>query len=246
MDARAPAFGYSAPWGYAATVGWVVVAFVVSAGVAFVCSLLWLGGDFQRATTTPYDGVLVTIGSLSSTPVQIAILAYAAIRKGWPVDQYFSLAMPRAREAGYAVAIMVVVMFALEGTLFLMSQDLVPPFQIDAYRTAKAAGWLPGLFLAVVIFAPVGEEIIFRGFMYRGFARRPGQEPYAIVILAAAWTILHLQYDWVGLLQVFIVGLFFGWVRWATGSTLLTIMLHMLMNLEAMTETLIRVDWMNS
>ena len=30
MDARAPGFGYPAPWGYFATVAWTLLAFVVS------------------------------------------------------------------------------------------------------------------------------------------------------------------------------------------------------------------------
>ena len=98
--------------------------------------------------------------------------------------------------------------------------------------------------MAIVLFAPVTEEIMFRGFVYRGFVRKPSHEPFAIVVLTLSWMLLHVQYDWVGLLQVFIIGLYLGWVRWSTGSTLLTIALHVLMNLEAMIETVIRVEWL--
>ena len=37
--------------------------------------------------------------------------------------------------------------------------------------------------------------------------------------------------------QVFVAGLLLGWMRWATGSTLLTMLLHALINIEGMLET---------
>ena len=37
--------------------------------------------------------------------------------------------------------------------------------------------------------------------------------------------------------QVFAFGVLFGWARWATGSTFLTMMLHAVVNLEGMLET---------
>jgi membrane protease YdiL (CAAX protease family) len=37
--------------------------------------------------------------------------------------------------------------------------------------------------------------------------------------------------------QIFLFGLLLGFMRWASGSTLLTILLHALINLEGMIET---------
>jgi membrane protease YdiL (CAAX protease family) len=143
-----------------------------------------------------------------------------------------------------AIGILIALTVLLEGSLLVFGQDLVPPFQREIYPSAKAAGWLPALLVAIVLLGPAAEEIIFRGFMYRGFVREPGHEPIAILILTLAFTALHaVQYDWIGLLQVFVLGLFLGWVRWSTGSTLLTILLHALVNLEAMTVTALRVEW---
>ena len=48
---------------------------------------------------------------------------------------------------------------------------------------------------------------------------------------------LHLQYDWTGILLIFVVGLFLGWMRWRSGSTLLTFLLHALFNVESTLET---------
>ncbi len=244
MDARAPAFGYGPPWGYVATLAWVVLAFLLSAGAAYFGYAALYGGDIQRAMGGGYDGVLVAISTLIAAPVQIALLVLAVYLRRWPVARYLGLVLPSKRETVAAVGILVGLTIVLEGSLLVFGQDLVPPFQREIYPSAKAAGWLPALLVAIILFGPAAEEIIFRGFMYRGFVRAPGHEPYAILVLTLAFTALHaVQYDWVGLLQVFVLGLFLGWVRWSTGSTLLTILLHMLVNLEAMIVTALRVEW---
>ena len=231
-----------APWGYFLTFVWTVLAFLVSTGAAIVCCFWWFGSDPLRSFQTPYDGVLVSVSTIASIPVQIAMLALAIRLRRWPVAEYLGLVMPRRRDIIRSVALLIVIVGVVEGVLFLLGKDVVTSFQVDSYRTAKAAGWLPGLFAAIVLVAPAGEEIMFRGFLYRGFVRRPGHEPYAIVIITLAWVMLHVQYDWDGLLQVFIIGLLLGWVRWSTGSTALTILMHMLMNLWATIETAVKME----
>ena len=44
------------------------------------------------------------------------------------------------------------------------------------------------LTFAIVIVAPIGEEIVFRGFLYRGLVR-PGREMLAIVVISLAWAL---------------------------------------------------------
>ena len=47
------------------------------------------------------------------------------------------------------------------------------------------------------------------------------------------WTALHLQYDWFFFGEVFSIGLLFGYLRYRSNSTWLTIVLHGLNNLAA-------------
>ena len=65
----------------------------------------------------------------------------------------------------------------------------------------------------------------------------------AILVLALIWSLLHVQYDWFGTAQVFLIGVLFGFVRWRSGSTTLVILLHMLLNLESVVETVIVMGW---
>jgi hypothetical protein len=43
-------------------------------------------------------------------------------------------------------------------------------------------------------------------------------------------------------MQVFAFGVLFGWIRWATGSTILTMLLHALVNLEGVIETVLSLN----
>jgi len=125
---------------------------------------------------------------------------------------------------------------ALEPQLFAVGVNLEGPGLGDR---PGPLGFPP----AVVLVGPLGEEIMFRGFLYRGLVRVHDRPIWGILTISILWTALHVQYDWSGLLQVFLIGLLFGWVRWRSGSTTLTFVLHALMNLESAVETVIKVGW---
>jgi membrane protease YdiL (CAAX protease family) len=228
-------------WGLWTTLAWVLAVFIVSQAITIVALMLldrpaaFMGGAG--------DGRLLALSTLIGIPIQVAMLAFAARCRRWPVNEYLALGWPPRREVVLALVWLVVVGAGLNAVMYLAGHDIVTPWQIEAYRSAQAAGWLPHLFVAVVLFAPVGEEIAFRGFLYRGLAR-PGREVMAIVLIALAWAVIHIQYDWAGILQVFVIGLLLGWVRWRSGSTALPILMHILFNAEATIETVIAVEYL--
>lgn len=231
------------PWGILATVAWLLGAFLVSMLTAAIVYGMWKGGNpAPRAAT--YDGVMIGLGTLASVPVQIAVLSFAAQVRQWTPSSYFALTMPRRGEIVFAVIAVLAVNLAFDALLYVTGRDVVPSFQSEAYQSAKDFGWLAGLTLAIVVVAPIGEELAFRGFLYRGLAR-PGREIAAIGVIAFVWALLHIQYDWLGMIQIFAVGLMLGWFRWASGSTALTILMHCLINVQAMIETAIKVEWLS-
>jgi membrane protease YdiL (CAAX protease family) len=61
----------------------------------------------------------------------------------------------------------------------------------------------------------------------------------AIVASSLVWTAMHLQYDWFFFVEIFTIGLLFGYMRYRSHSTLLTIFLHGLNNLAATVQTLL-------
>src|SRR5262249_4612337 len=112
----------------------------------------------------------------------------------------------------------------------ILGRESIPSFQLEAYRAAQMAGFLPVMWFAFVAAAPIGEEVMFRGFMFRGWAASPLGGPGTVVLTSLLFATMHTQYDWFGVLQTFSMGALFGWLRWRTGSTILTIALHMAIN----------------
>jgi membrane protease YdiL (CAAX protease family) len=77
--------------------------------------------------------------------------------------------------------------------------------------------------------APLSEELLFRGFLLSALTRPLGF--WGAALLAnAPWTALHWGYSSVGLTQVFVIGLFFSWLLWRTGSLRVPILCHAAFN----------------
>jgi membrane protease YdiL (CAAX protease family) len=226
---------------YLATFGWALAAFVVGQIAAWVVLVWWGRGDLGAVLSQPFDGALVTISVFVINPVEVAILVMAVRLKGADPIRYLALVPPRLRSLVIGVAGIVMIIGVTDLLLVANGRALVSTFQEVSYTSAAAEGWLPLLWIATVLVAPAGEEIMFRGYMFRGFVRSERSAWPAIVIIAVLWAVPHLQYDWVGISEIFVAGLFLGWVRWRSGSTLLTFLLHALFNLEGMIETVVQV-----
>ena len=227
---------------YLAAFAWVFAAFFIAQIAAWVALVWWARGDLQAALSQPFDGALVTISVLVLNPVQVAILVMAVRLKGADPIAYLALVPPQLRALAVGVAGIVVIIGLTDLVLVATGRALVSTFQEVSYTTAAAEGWLPLLWFATVLVAPAGEEITFRGFLFRGFVRSERSAWPAIVVIALLWAAPHLQYDWTGISEIFVAGLFLGWVRWRSGSTLLTFLLHALFNLEGMLETVFQVS----
>src|SRR5271166_772512 len=94
-------------WGYWATLGWSIVAFLVGQFVGFGV-LLWLrGGALESILQTPFDGVLVTIFTALSNPVTIGVLAIAVRLARSDLSNYFALKWPAAHELAFGIAALV-------------------------------------------------------------------------------------------------------------------------------------------
>jgi membrane protease YdiL (CAAX protease family) len=227
-------------WGLAATLGFSVLAFVFGQAVGIGALSAAMGSD---SLLTSYNGSAVAISLLVGNPVQIITLALAVRMTGEGVFRYFALNVPRWRDVIIAVAGLVVVILAGDVLTLALGRDLVPPFQLQIYRSARAEGALISLWLALIVVAPVGEELLFRGFLFRGFVREPRDALPGILAIALIWSLLHIQYDWFGAGLVFVIGILFGFVRLYSGSTTLVILLHMLLNLESLLETVVVLGW---
>jgi uncharacterized protein len=227
-------------WGLWATLGFAILAFVL--GQAMGIAVLTMVKNFDPARVD-YDGTAVAVYTLVGNPVEIITLVLATRLSGSDALAYLGLDIPRRRDIAIAAAGLLAVILADDGITLALGKEMVPAFQLELHRTAQAEGTLPWLWVAILVAAPVGEELLFRGFMFRGFVHEPRDALPAILVLALIWSLLHVQYDWLGTAQVFLIGVLFGFVRWRSGSTTLVILLHMLLNLESVVETVFVMGW---
>jgi len=237
--AASSAPGKARPFGPMASIGLTIVLFLIMQGIqAGVVVPLEAARNVARsgdghAGEGSVDGLVLSVATLVSNPIVVAIVALLVWARRYPLRDYLALRLPTMRQAAIAVGGMFVLMAASDSTSYLLGRPIVHSFMIEMYRTSP----LVPLFLAVVIVGAAGEEVLFRGFLYQGIAwSRPG--PLAAILLSALlWAAPHLQYDLYGVATIALVGLYLGAVRFKTGSLLLTILLHGLMNAAGLAET---------
>jgi membrane protease YdiL (CAAX protease family) len=230
-------------WGPLASFAFAFLAFVLGQAVGFAATLA-LVQDFTRATAES-NGTAIAVSTLISNPVQIVTLVLAAQLTGTPAIAYLGVDVPRWRDFALVGAVLLAVIAVADGVTFALGKDVVPAVQIEQFRLAQADGALPWLLLATIVVAPIGEELLFRGFLFRGFVREPQDAWPAVILIALIWSILHVQYDVFTTAVLFLIGVLLGFVRWRTGSTTLAILMHMLLNLESTAETMFVMRWMS-
>ena len=81
--------------------------------------------------------------------------------------------------------------------------------------------------LAIVILAPIAEELFFRGVVFNAYLRERGPR-LAYIGSAALFAVIHLSI--VALLPIFLLGLALAWVYDRTGSLLAPIVMHAVVN----------------
>jgi membrane protease YdiL (CAAX protease family) len=81
--------------------------------------------------------------------------------------------------------------------------------------------------VAVVILAPIAEEIFFRGVVFNAWLREGGRR-WAYIGSAALFAAIHLSL--LSLLPIFLLGLALAWVYERTGNLLAPIAMHATVN----------------
>ena len=88
------------------------------------------------------------------------------------------------------------------------------------------------LFIAVAIIAPIGEELLFRGFFQQALEKHWKDVTRAILITALLFSMIHMNPYWFA--QIYILGVILGFIAWKTQSVLPALILHGMNNTMAM------------
>ncbi len=204
-------------------------------------SVLVGGGRFQSISGLGRNRIqqsAIADGHLVANIAVIAVVILAVTLSRVLLKDYLALRWPswRLLVIGW---VLTVAMLALADFVTTQSgREVIPEVMSDTYANSREAG-MGGFFLlglTLIVIAPLGEEIVFRGFFYRGL--NSGFGPLAaIIVTAACWAALHAQYEPFFMAQIFTYALFLGWMRWQSNSLVLVIFLHALNNALALGQT---------
>lgn len=237
------------PWGFWATTAIGLLAIAVWSAfqlLAASLTLVWLGvggnaSNFEVQTLVSH-AVTISVVTIVSMPAPIAIVAIGARLARCTVRDYLALHSPKRADLILGVLIIVVLLPLGDLSSWLTGRDLIPAAVVEAYRSARTSGTLVLLAAALIVAAPLMEEFLFRGFLFRGYAQSPLGVTGAILLTSAGWAVMHIQYETFYIVQIFLLGCAFGWLRWRSGSTSLTVILHAIVNAAALVQVAFLVE----
>ena len=194
--------------------------------------------DFAGAIHVVGGGLTISLSVIMGLPAVAAALWIATRLSGTPFPDYLALRGTSWKNfliGGVALGILVMGWDLLSRAT---GREVEPGFMAEVLQSARADGALWLLVIAFCVAAPVSEELFARGFLYRGWSETFLRPAGAILLSSAAWTALHLQYDWFFFGEVFSIGLLLGYLRYRFQSTWLTIFVHGLNNLAAVMQSI--------
>jgi membrane protease YdiL (CAAX protease family) len=160
----------------------------------------------------------------------IAVVAFAARMAGGSIPGYLGLTFPRGYELMLGLASPII-------------------FLATYFGVAKLTGlWVGGtptarfeliFLLSTIVVAPLSEELVYRGFLYRGLAQSLFGPCGAVLLISAVFALGHDG----GLIKHFCSGLLYGWLRWFTASTTVPIVGHATNNLAVLVLEAGGVGW---
>lgn len=230
-------------WAFIGTTLWGLLLFgaMFAGQLAVVAWFLIISGepiDTGTLTTLLSNGRIISLSVIMGLPAILIVLWMATRFSRIPFADYLALRWPSWRMLAIGIASLVALMMVWEVISHLAGRESSPGFMMDVLKTARADGALWLLVIAFCVVAPVTEEFFARGFLYRGWSESFLHPAGAILLSSAVWTMMHMQYNWFFLAQVFSIGLLLGYLRYRSGSTWLTVVLHGFNNLAATIQTI--------
>ena len=87
----------------------------------------------------------------------------------------------------------------------------------------------------IVVLAPFGEELLFRGFLQKKLEESWKDITRAVLVTSLFFAFIHMNPVWI--IQIYLLGVILGYLAWKTGSILTSLVLHSLNNGAALVLT---------
>lgn len=227
------------------------LAYYEQAGSLNVATLIMLGSNNGVVVAI---SVVITALAFTLFAVGLVLFKSKTARHGTPhqppsahhwggVWQFFGIKAISVR--GFVVSLIGMIAFMAVSEIILTALDSSPMDFLDGLITDES---LPLLIFAIVVVAPIYEELVFRGLIFGGLLHRHRAEQIPIrlvgftiakstlmasLISSLLFTLVHLQYDLLGMMVIFAMALLFCYIRVKYGLIMVMLM-HMVNNSMAM------------
>jgi membrane protease YdiL (CAAX protease family) len=234
-------------WKFWGTALWGVVIFAAMfvGQIGAIVYLVWDRGAPMSLASMQDVGrepAALAFSVIMGLPATLAAVWLAIrIKKASFVD-YLALHWPSWKQLLFGAVGLILIVVAWETMSRSLGREATPGFMTDLLKSGRDKGGALMLLFAFSVAAPMSEEVLARGFLYRGWSASFLRVPGAIILSSLVWTVVHLQYDMYFLAEVFTIGLWFGYMRHRANSLWLTIVLHALNNMTAVVLTM----WLGS
>ncbi len=165
----------------------------------------------------------------------LLVLVVIKLKSGSVIKEYLALHAISLKDTlkwlGFGLLFMIFVQlaFSVIPSYFGYTADMGG----DAGAEYSSTDSLIFFYLAVVVLTPLFEEVLFRGFLFKGLLPTFLGENGTIIVTALVFAMIHMQYDALLMMNVFSVGLFFGYARAKSGSLFAPLAVHVMFNLLA-------------
>ena len=208
------------PWGVWTTLAWA------GAGIAFIS--LFAIADRGLNLQLSLESQIVWASLSYCAVITTIVLAMRLTRV--PIRESLGLARLRLRDIPLGVAAAVVLTFVLPNVIALIHQ-LIGSWPWPTPDQPLSGPMKALLSLEAIIIAPLAEELIFRGLMYRSLESSLGNVA-ALLITALTFALIHnlYGYGWDHVAMAAFVGLGLGSLRWLTGGIAASFVCHAILN----------------
>ena len=170
------------------------------------------------------------IKSLVKVLIPLAVIALVAIvvkRRRLSAADAIGLKWPRMSHAAMWMVVYAALILGSDAVLHWRG-----PWDFEPWRQQAV---LVSVFrvLAIGVLGPIAEELLFRGLAQYLIGRTRLRIPGSIIIPAAVWAGIHLEYSVDVITLLLVAGLLLGMARYQTASLLTPIAMHIMWNLYA-------------
>ena len=192
------------------------------------------------------DGTVVSLSIIIGCVLLVAVSALLIRVRGGNVRKYLAL-QPFSWSVGIGMlGLLLIFMIGSQALTYLLNES--PLVFVDPLYQSVSSVWL--LIFAMVIVAPIYEELIFRGLLWSAIAEQfsnvaNAEHRGAIVaslVTSVIFAVIHLQYGIYEIGTIVVLALIFCYARIKSGSLVLPMLLHVVNNGAALAQYLAEIS----